>query len=111
MPRKSLEQRQQEYASMETPHDGFPGFSERLNRLIDMTDLNAPSLNRGRGVWLAQLTQSSKAAASDWLKKDRLPKALTLRFMISHFADHLPPIVHDPLKIECWVVYGDFQQT
>lgn len=104
---ETLEIRKKQFANLNDPDDGFPGFSKRLNRLIDMTDLDAPPLNKGRGVWLASLTNSSKAATSDWLKKDKPPKALTLRFLIEYFCNHLPPIVHEPLKIECWVVYGD----
>lgn len=104
----SLNDYQNEFMKMNASgNELFPGFSSRINRIIDMTDLSAPSKDYGRGAWLANLTQSSKSATSDWLKKDKPPKPSMLRKLIYFFCRHLPPVMRSPLFVECWVLYGD----
>ncbi|MCG8381721.1 MAG: hypothetical protein MJA28_05800 [Gammaproteobacteria bacterium] len=82
------------------------GFSERLNWLLDASDMNPPPLDAGRVTWLAELTSSSRPATMDWLKHDRPPKGVTLRKLVSFINGHLPPIMSSTPKIEAWLKYG-----
>ncbi|MFC1336815.1 MAG: hypothetical protein G8D89_18305 [gamma proteobacterium symbiont of Clathrolucina costata] len=84
----------------------FPGFSERLNHLIDLTDLEIPPLDDGRQAHIASLLQSSKMAPGDWLKKDKPPKTSTLRKLVTYLLRHISGN-HNPLKVEAWLKYGD----
>ena len=82
------------------------GFSERLNWLLDASDMNPPPLDAGRVTWLAEVTSSSRPAAMDWLKHDRPPKGVTLRKLVSFINEYLPPIMSSTPKIEAWLKYG-----
>lgn len=82
------------------------GFSERLNWLLDASDMNPPPLDAGRVTWLAELTSSSRPATMDWLKHDRPPKSVTLRKLVSFINGHLPPIMSSTPKVEAWLKYG-----
>ncbi len=83
------------------------GFSERLNWLLDASDLNPPPLDAGRVSWLAKLTSYSRPAVMDWLKYDKPPKCTTLRKLVSFLnRHHLPPIMSSTPRIEAWLQYG-----
>ncbi|MBX2808156.1 MAG: hypothetical protein KTR20_05935 [Cellvibrionaceae bacterium] len=84
----------------------FPGFSARLNQLIDLTDLGIPPLDDGRQAHISLLLQASKMAPGDWLKKDKPPKTSTLRKLVVYLLSHIPGD-HSPYKIEAWLKYGD----
>ncbi|MBX2807163.1 MAG: hypothetical protein KTR20_00895 [Cellvibrionaceae bacterium] len=84
----------------------FPGFSTRLNQLIDLTDLGIPPLDDGRQAHISSLLQASKMAPGDWLKKDKPPKTSTLRKLVIYLLSHIAGD-HSPYKIEAWLKYGD----
>ena len=86
--------------------EAFPGFSERLNNLIDLADVDIPSLDDGRQAYISTLLQASKMAPGDWLKKDKPPKTATLRKLVNYLIAHLPGD-HNPYKIEAWLKYGE----
>jgi len=82
------------------------GFSERLNWLLDLSNLNAPPLNNGRVSWTAEVTNSSRPAVMDWLKHDKPPKSVTLRKLVIFLHNHLPPIFSEAPVLEAWLRYG-----
>ncbi len=83
----------------------FPGFSKRINELIDMSSLDIPK-DWGRQMALAAIVNTSKMAAGHWLKGDRPPKASTLRNIVIFLTDHIEKKVN-PLKVEAWLKYGE----
>ena len=83
----------------------FPGFSQRLNELIDMSSLDIPK-GWGRQVALSSIVKTSKMAAGYWLKNDRPPKASTLRNIVVFLTDHIEKKAN-PLKVEAWLKYGE----
>lgn len=89
-----------------TISEAFPGFSERLNHLIDLADLDIPPLDDGRQACISTLLRASKMAPGDWLKKDKPPKTATLRKLVSYLLSHIPGELN-PYKIEAWLKYGD----
>ena len=89
-----------------TVSEAFPGFSDRLNYLIDLADLNIPPMDDGRQAYVSALLQSSKMAPGDWLKKDRPPKTTTLRKLVVYLLSHISG-EHNPYKVEAWLKYGD----
>ena len=82
------------------------GFSDRLNWLLDLSDLDAPPLNNGRISWTAEITNSSRPAVMDWLKHDKPPKSVTLRKLVIFLHNHLPPIFREVPALEAWLRYG-----
>ncbi|MFT7223905.1 MAG: hypothetical protein ACI82Z_001449 [Cellvibrionaceae bacterium] len=84
----------------------FPGFSQRLNELIDKTSLEIPPLDGGRQMALASLVKTSKMATGHWLKNNRPPKASTLRNLVVFLVDYIDKKVN-PLKVEAWLKYGE----
>lgn len=82
------------------------GFSNRLNQLIDMTDLQIPPLDYGRAAFIAELFKVSKNAAGIWLKKNTPPKASALEKLVMFLVSHIKTNHHHK-KIEAWLVYGD----
>ena len=83
----------------------FPGFSQRLNELIDLSSIDIPR-DWGRQMALASIVSTSKMAAGYWLKGDRPPKASTLRNIVIFLTDHIEKKVN-PLKVEAWLKYGE----
>jgi hypothetical protein len=107
----SLERYREEYkaeAENCSVTEVFPGFSERLNLLMDHTeDLNIPAMDeRGRIAYIHKITGHSKPAVSDWLKKDILPRDQTLRGLITFLLRHIPGD-YNVLRVESWVRFGD----
>ena len=104
----SLHQLQKEFeetqAASITEH--FAGFSQRMNELIDLTDIDIPAMHDGRQAYLSSLLQSSKMSSADWLKKNRPPKASTLRNIVVYLLNHIPGS-YNPLRVEAWLKYGD----
>lgn len=86
--------------------EAFPGFSERLNHLIDIANVDIPPMDDGRQAYISNLLQASKMAPGDWLKKDKPPKTATLRKLVVYLLRHVPGD-HNPYKIEAWLKYGD----
>ncbi len=84
----------------------FPGFSARLNQLIDLTDLDIPDIGDGRQTYIGELLQASKMACGDWLRKDKPPKPTTLRKLVVYLTEHVPGD-QNPYKVEAWLRYGD----
>ena len=66
----------------------FPGFSQRLNELIDMSSLDIPK-DWGRQMALASIVNTSKMATGYWLKNDRPPKASTLRNIVVFLTENI----------------------
>ncbi len=93
-------------ATSDTIVEIFPGFSERFNFLIDLTDLDVPKLYNGRQAYISSLLQVSKMAPGDWLKKDKLPKASTLRKLLTYFLRHIEGS-YSVYQIEAWLKYGN----
>ena len=83
----------------------FPGFSQRLNELIDMSSLDIPK-DWGRQMALASIVNTSKMATGYWLKGDRPPKASMLRNIVIFLTDRIAKEVN-PLKVEAWLKYGE----
>lgn len=83
----------------------FPGFSQRLNELIDLSSLDIPK-EWGRQMALSSIVKTSKMATGYWLKSDRPPKASTLRNMVVFLTDNIEKKVN-PLKVEAWLKYGE----
>jgi len=84
----------------------FVGFSKRLNYMLDLADINCPLIDRGRQAYIAKVFESSKMASADWLKKDRVPKPLTLRRMVQFLINHISGEYND-LRVEAWLKYGE----
>ena len=84
----------------------YPGFSERFNLLIDLTDLHIPPLKGGRLTHLCELFELSRPVPGEWLMKDKPPKASMLRKIVSFLLAHLDgePNVY---RVEAWLKYGD----
>jgi len=83
----------------------FPGFSERFNILLDLSDLEIPK-SRGKAAYVAELFETSQMAPADWLKKDKPPKPATLRKIVIFLLNHIDK-VYSSLKVEAWLKYGD----
>lgn len=84
----------------------YPGFSLRLNQLIDLTDLEMPPMSDGRQSHVANLFESSRHAPGDWLKKDKPPKPATLRKIVTFLLLHIEGS-YNGLRVEAWLKYGD----
>lgn len=84
----------------------YPGFSLRLNQLIDLTDLEMPPMSDGRQSHVANLFESSRHAPGDWLKKDKPPKPATLRKIVTFLLHHIEGS-YNGLRVEAWLKYGD----
>lgn len=82
----------------------FPGFSERYNRLLDLTE-QFPPIEYGRKSAIAKYFDASKNAAADWLDKNRPPIEKTLRHHITVLANLIPGRF-DIMHIEAWLRYG-----
>lgn len=89
-----------------TVSEAFPGFSRRLNDLIDLADPAIPRMDGGRQAYISALLQASKMAPGDWLKKDKPPKTVTLRKLVNYLLSRMPGD-YNPYKIEAWLKYGD----
>ena len=111
----SLDQFRREYreeAESQETEGVFPGFTHRLNLLIDKAEgLDIPSINdRGRMAYIHKLTGHSKPAVSDWLQKDTLPRDQTLRSLIAFLLRHIPG-EHNVMRVEAWVRFGEEATT
>lgn len=84
----------------------YPGFSLRLNQLIDLTDLEMPAMADGRQSHVANLFESSRHAPGDWLKKDKPPKPGTLRKIVTFLLLHIEGS-YNALRVEAWLKYGE----
>jgi len=86
----------------------YLGFSERLNTLIDMTDLAIPAIGSGRQTTIAKLVGGAKMSPKDWLLNDRPPKTTTLRSLIKYCLSHLKGgEMVTPTRVEAWLKYGE----
>lgn len=92
--------------SSSTVTEAFPGFSERLNHLIDLSGIDIPPLDDGRQAHISTLLKASKMAPGDWLKKDKPPKTATLRKLVNYLLSNIQGD-HNPYKVEAWLKYGD----
>lgn len=89
-----------------TVTEAFPGFSKRLNHLIDLSDIDIPPLDDGRQAHISALLKASKMAPGDWLKKDKPPKTATLRKLVNYLLSNIQGD-HNPYKVEAWLKYGN----
>ncbi|WP_018417338.1 hypothetical protein [Teredinibacter turnerae] len=90
----------------------FPGFSGRLNALIELAGIDAPQLDKGRASWFADLTGTSKVQVAHWLKHDRPPKPVMIRQIVKYLSSHMPSFTEaSPEELECWLFYGDLWKT
>ena len=87
------------------PHEGF---SERLNKFIDIAGehLDIPERGKGRGSWLAVITGHSRTATSTWLERDTVPQDETLDALTVLLLSHIPG-KHQATRIKAWLLYGD----
>lgn len=107
-----FKKQQEEFSSFTTDlEEIFPGFSSRLNELVDKTDLEVPPLDDGRQAYLSELFSASKMAAGDWLKKDKPPKPTMLRKVVAYMLAHTEWATTNPLKVEAWLKYGSAIQN
>lgn len=86
------------------PDSCFPGFSDRLNHLMDLSP-EIPRINQGRRAFLADISRSSKMAPGQWLHKDKPPKPSSLRIIVPAIISYLEESL-DVLKVEAWLLYG-----
>ncbi len=84
------------------------GFSRRLNFFIDVSDIDAPSMNDGRVSFVAELLDVSRPAVTDWLSKNKPPKETTIFEVVRYFLKHIESgedIL--PARVVSWLRYGD----
>ncbi|WP_045861686.1 hypothetical protein [Teredinibacter purpureus] len=84
------------------------GFSRRFNLMIDLSDIDAPSLNDGRVGFAAELLGASRPAVTDWLTKNKPPKETSLFEVVRCFLKHIDSgedIL--PARVVSWLRYGD----
>ena len=94
-----------------------PGFSDRLNFLIDFTDLDIPSMDKGRISAISEICEVSMPAASDWLKKNRPPRdavkdkskdIATLHKLVVFLLKHINSTVKpNTTRVMAWLRYGE----
>lgn len=85
----------------------FPGFSKRLNELIDYADIGVPLLkDKGRAAELAQIFDVSPMATADWIKKDKPPRDLALRQIVTYLLSE-SGLKCNPVKAQAWLKYGE----
>lgn len=94
-------------AAKRDPHL-FPGFSSRLNELIDYVYEDVPPKNEGRYTWLSELVGASKPSASMWLDQDRAPRDETLGHIVNHILDGFKGYKSSNIdRIKTWLLYGE----
>lgn len=84
----------------------FPGFSDRLNILIDRSDVELPPLDNGRAIAFAALFNMSKSRAADWLKRNNPPKPIFLRKVTEYFFNRSNITDSTVEHVEAWLKYG-----
>lgn len=91
-----------------TASEIYPGFSERLNYLMDQAEgIEIPDKDgRGRPTFLHKVTGSSRPATSDWVLHNKPPRDKTLRSLVVFFLHHISGD-HNPVRVESWLRYGD----
>ncbi len=57
-----------------TVQDIYPGFSERINHLIDLSVPSCPPIDKGRCAYIATLTGATKPSVGDWLSRNKPPR-------------------------------------
>ena len=104
----SISKQQKEYRDVPSTDisEIYPGFSNRLNQIIDLTDLDIPALSTGRQAHMVNLFEASRVVVTDWLKNDKPPRPATLRKIVVFLLKHLGGI-HNELRVEAWLKYGD----
>lgn len=86
----------------------YAGFSLRLNRIIDISDIDAPSINGGRVTFVAEMLNVSRPAVTDWLTKNKPPKEKTLFDVVNYLLMHIDggeDIL--PARAVSWLRYGE----
>ncbi|MFA0809493.1 hypothetical protein [Microbulbifer epialgicus] len=84
------------------------GFSRRLNYLIEISDIDAPSMNDGRITFIAEILDVSRPAVTDWLSKNKPPKETNLFEVVGYFLKHIEggdDIL--PARVVSWLRYGE----
>lgn len=89
------------------PETPYHGFSDRLNLLIDKSQLNAPPLARGRSAWLAELTGASNPTVANWLKNDTVPGFEMLDLISRFLISHMKKLNVSPQRLKSWLLFGD----
>jgi len=102
--RKAYKQTQ---AKIDDGASSNPGLSNRMNLLIDFADIDAPPIDNGRITYMAALTGSSKPAVTDWLSKDKPPKAANFKRLVAYLISYVPGGPYTPTRVEAWLRYGD----
>lgn len=102
----SLQKREYRETQSASVSEIYPGFSLRLNQLVDLTDLDIPPMSDGRQTYVSNLFDTSKMAPADWFKKDKPPKAATLRKIVVFLLNHIDG-EYNNLRVEAWLKYGD----
>jgi hypothetical protein len=86
----------------------YAGFSHRLNSIIDISDIEAPSINGGRVTFVAEMLNVSRPAVTDWLTKNKPPKEKTLFDVVNYLLKHIKggeDIL--PARAVSWLRYGE----
>lgn len=84
----------------------YPGFSERLNGLLDKA--NYPPLDYGRARYLAEEFGVSKSGARKWIREDVPPRPATLRAMVEKlYQQNHMALLRNTSKAIAWLQYGD----
>lgn len=91
-------------------HDGLgktsPGFSDRLNQMIDLTELDAPTVGHGRFAWISKIAGVVKSTGAEWLAKDKPPREPTLSALVDYLLGHLKG-TYDVTRVKIWLLYGE----
>ncbi len=88
--------------------DLHPGFSLRLNALLDILEVDVPPITQGRKMWIGRVFDVAPNNATLWLTNDVVPKGARLRSLSDFCFLHLPKKQRPKksIAIESWLLYG-----
>jgi len=79
----------------------YPGFSERLNQLLDWA--NFPPFDNGRAKYLGERFGCSKSGARKWIREDTPPRPDTLHNIAAVLKEEIG-YAHDVSKLIAWIL-------
>jgi hypothetical protein len=97
----------EDFLETEGPMSGFPGFSSRLNNLIDFAEIDVPSVgSRGRATELAAIFGVTYVSVGAWIKDDKAPREDVLRNIVTFLISKTNIGCHS-MKVVAWLLYGE----
>lgn len=84
----------------------YPGFSDRLNDLIDRTPFDVPAKGQGRYSWIANVVGTSRPTGTAWLEKNKVPNDATFHALVVFLLNHIEG-KHNIARIKSWLLYGE----